>query len=176
MGKRPCLSSPAACYKRGPPGYTRYKPTVDPKEDRTSTNAMVFAPLLVVAFVLVSALLNGPIAASPTDNRRRWDKSATAHDQLWFKAVCKGGEFVEAFPGSDEEAAKIFKPGTDSPTMQSEWQGDLKGICQQPAWGNSTNISQQTTSLNGAGRRPTHTPNISATSKPSGSTTHPTTR
>ncbi|KAL5404366.1 hypothetical protein PMIN03_009223 [Paraphaeosphaeria minitans] len=95
---------------------------------------MSILTLLVIAVALFSAILGGPIAASPTGITRRWDRFATVNDQIWSKAVCKGGEFVEAFAGSDGVAAKIFKPAANPPTMRNEWQGDLKDDLSKWGW------------------------------------------
>ncbi|KAF2437314.1 hypothetical protein P171DRAFT_180271 [Karstenula rhodostoma CBS 690.94] len=97
--------------------------------------------LLAVVVALASAVLSKPIAASPADIipwqdglTRRWDISATANDEIWSNAVCKGGQFVEAFPGSDEEAGKIFKSTASPPTMRNQWQGDLKDDLSKWGW------------------------------------------
>jgi hypothetical protein len=96
---------------------------------------MLTLALLAVFVALDSAISSSLIAASPNNTTRgqygltrRWDKTATADDKLWADAVCTGGQFVEAFKSSDEDAGKIFKSTANPPTMRSQWQGDLKSM------------------------------------------------
>ncbi|KAJ4345209.1 uncharacterized protein N0V89_011338 [Didymosphaeria variabile] len=100
----------------------------------------IFA-LLAVAVTLVNAAWSGRLVPSANDTAptpygltRRWDKSATATDELWGNAVCRGEQFVAAFGSTDEEAGKIFKSAANPPTMQSQWQSDQQSDLAKWGW------------------------------------------
>lgn len=87
--------------------------------------------VLATAITLIKAALGETsFASSPVSRKdtpvRRWNKAATADDKLWSDAVCRGGQFVTAFGGTDEAAGKIFGSKATPPTMRSRWQGDQK--------------------------------------------------
>lgn len=98
-------------------------------------NTMSMFAHLAVVTALANVVVSG-LVVLPSNNTTpgdlsiapRWDKSATADDALWAKAVCRGGEFVDAFKGTDEQAGKIFKSTAKPPTMHNQWQEDLKSI------------------------------------------------
>ncbi|KAL1603492.1 hypothetical protein SLS60_005079 [Paraconiothyrium brasiliense] len=106
---------------------------------------MLIIAFLAVAATLVNAVFNAVLSEQfvPSSNHtvstlygltRRFDKSATAPDELWADALCRGEQFVSAFEGTDEEAGKIFKSTANPPTMQNQWQGDQKSDLAKWGW------------------------------------------
>lgn len=67
--------------------------------------------------------------------RRGWDDEPPATDEQVWAAACRGGTLMQAMSLSDHQAGQLYNP--PQMTLQSPFQGDLRGKSKRLWWGNS---------------------------------------
>ncbi|KAF2118191.1 hypothetical protein BDV96DRAFT_379852 [Lophiotrema nucula] len=108
---------------------------------------------LMVLLLVLSLLFGGSAVLSSSSNasgqhgvphRRAWDP-ATANEDQWKKAVCKGQHLIDAIRGTNRAAAQQFTP----PPPNFDVQSQFTSLADLPAWGWYDYDSNDINSMNG---------------------------